>query len=181
MKRIAVLVLSAGVTLSLSAQDIQRLRLDAGYGGAPMLRQGYDGFSGIHVIVAAESPSGEFALHYVKRSMKGSYYIGPEEMSASTIALQYGASWKSSRAQFSISAGIGFFKADAKSQYYIYNFPNPAFFRLSSYSVSRIAFPGDMRICWNFSEHFGLGAAVFGAYVTDYSYVGFHGFVRVAL
>ncbi len=178
MRAIAWVVVVLGMTVSVGAQEIRNVRIDFGYGMAPAFNNPYDGYRGIHANVAAETPWGDLEFHYLSRKPPTMNYAWYAEQSTSTIALQVGQSWRSSRAQFTISGGLGIF--NAKITQPVYNWT--AFTTSSSTETfTRVAFPVGTRICWNVSDHFGIGAAVFGAYVTDYSYVGFHGFVRVRL
>lgn len=178
MRAIAWLVVVLGMAASVSAQEIRNVRIDFGYGIAPALHSISSGFRGIHANVAAETRLGVFGLLYLSRVTPSQLYGWGNEQSASTIALQIEKSWRSSRAQFTISGGLGIFSV--KMTYYTYDWLTLAS-NVSSETITSVAFPAGMRMCWYFTEHFGAGAAILGAYVPDNSYVGLHLFVRVGL
>lgn len=180
MKTFGVVLIAAVMAGTLNAQEIKSFRFDVGYGGAPMLKRGFDGFQGVHAAVAAETPWGELGVYYVSRSMPNSPYYNSPDMSTTTISFQYGKSWRSSYTQFTISGGMGLFRTTITNEFYFWNGTNDVF-SSSTETISQVAFPADMRMCWNLNEHFGLGFAVFGAFMSEYSYAGFHAFARVSL
>ena len=178
MRAIALLAAAVGIAGSMSAQEIRNVRIDFGYGTAPALHNPGPGFRGIHANVAAETPWGDFGLLYLSRIAPSQLYGPGNEQSASTIALQIEKAWRSSRGQFTISGGLGIFSA--KNTFYSYDWPTNTS-SVFTETYTRIAFPVGMRMCWYFTEHFGAGAAILGAYVPDNSYGGLHLFVRVGL
>jgi len=178
MRAITWLVVVLGMAASVSAQEIRNVRIDFGYGIAPALHTIGSGFRGIHANVAAETRWGDFGLLYLSRVAPLQLYGPGNGQSASTIALQIEKAWRSSRGQFTISGGLGIFSA--KNTFYSYDwltFTQSVF----TETYASVAFPIGMRMCWYFTEHFGAGAAILGAYVPDNSYVGLHLFVRVGL
>jgi len=176
LRAIALLAVAVGIAGSMSAQGIRNVRIDFGYGIAPSLHNPGPGYRGIHANLGAETPLGNLVLHYIGRSSSPQLYGSGGEVRASTVALQIEQSWRSSRVQFTLAAGLGIFSA--KISGYTFNWPPTI---VNAETITRVAFPVGMRMCWYATEHLGMGAAILGAYVEDNSYIGLHLFVRVGL
>jgi len=193
----AILAFVSVMAVPASGQwTVDQFRFDFGYGVAPRISNFYDQefvgpqlfvspnpretFLGLQGVLTARLGEHEFGFHYTKRDMKQeNTFI---QASSTTLTVQYGRSWKTTRATFAISAGIGscFLTTRILQPYYNYLFPLTTTVVSEESKETRIAIAGDVRMSLNISRYLGLGGALFGAYVKDNSYLGFNVFVRIS-
>ena len=182
MRSVAIAAVILGATMSLPAQEIRDLRFDVGYGIAPRLSGQGQGMNGFHAIAAGRLSWGEVSLHYETRMSSASSGGYGNEENGTTVSFQVGTTVTGAHGEFTVSAGLGSFRAKTTIRNEYYDYTNFTFVQtVTTQEVSKLAIPADIRMCWNFSDGFGLGAAVLGAYVEDNSYAGYQVFVRIGL